>query len=97
MFCRKCGKEIMDEAVICIHCGCSTKDTPAGQEDAPNVGITVLCALFPIVGLILWLCYKNTKPLFAKSAAKGGLIGVCVGVALFFLTWLLVGIEEGYI
>ena len=24
MFCTKCGKEIMDEAVICPHCGCET-------------------------------------------------------------------------
>lgn len=25
MFCSKCGKEIMDEAVICPHCGYATK------------------------------------------------------------------------
>ena len=25
MFCSKCGKEIMYEAVICHHCGCPTK------------------------------------------------------------------------
>ena len=24
MFCSKCGKEINDNAVICIHCGCAT-------------------------------------------------------------------------
>ena len=24
MFCSKCGKEINDEAVVCIHCGCAT-------------------------------------------------------------------------
>ena len=23
MFCSKCGKEIHDEAVVCIHCGCA--------------------------------------------------------------------------
>ena len=23
MFCSKCGKEINDEAVICVHCGCA--------------------------------------------------------------------------
>ena len=26
MFCRKCGKEIDDEAVICPQCGCKTSD-----------------------------------------------------------------------
>ena len=24
-FCRKCGKEIDDDAVICVHCGCATE------------------------------------------------------------------------
>ena len=24
MFCSKCGKEIENEAVVCIHCGCAT-------------------------------------------------------------------------
>ena len=26
MFCSKCGKEINDEAVVCIHCGCPTSN-----------------------------------------------------------------------
>ena len=25
-YCTKCGKEIMDEAVVCIHCGCSVRE-----------------------------------------------------------------------
>ncbi len=24
MYCSKCGKEINDDAVICVHCGCAT-------------------------------------------------------------------------
>lgn len=23
MFCKKCGKEIHDQAVVCVHCGCA--------------------------------------------------------------------------
>lgn len=26
MFCFKCGKEIDDEAVVCVHCGAPTKN-----------------------------------------------------------------------
>ena len=26
-YCAHCGKEIADEAVICLNCGCSTKNT----------------------------------------------------------------------
>ena len=25
MFCEKCGKEVNNDAVVCIHCGCSLK------------------------------------------------------------------------
>ncbi len=35
-FCSKCGKEINEEAIICVHCGCSVESTttlakPVGQ------------------------------------------------------------------
>ena len=89
MFCRKCGKEIMDEAVVCIHCGCSTKETPVGKEDAPNAGLAVLGFFFPIIGLILWLFYKETKPLMAKSAGKGALLSVILTFAFFFLVFII--------
>ncbi len=35
MFCSKCGKEIHDEAVVCVHCGCLVEgsDNPfSGQK-----------------------------------------------------------------
>ena len=35
MFCSKCGKEIMDEAVICPNCGCPTNNY--SQPDQANV------------------------------------------------------------
>ena len=41
MFCKKCGKEILDDAVICVHCGCSTQDNKAAltnTNDAPSTG-----------------------------------------------------------
>lgn len=34
MFCKNCGKEIDDKAVVCIHCGCATVDeTPKKSEE----------------------------------------------------------------
>lgn len=33
MFCSKCGKEINDEAVVCIHCGCATANYNATNKD----------------------------------------------------------------
>lgn len=36
MFCYKCGKEIDDEAIVCPHCGCATKNyNPRVKNVAP--------------------------------------------------------------
>lgn len=40
MFCKRCGKEIYDEAVICPNCGCDTGKNvappyvPSGDDEA---------------------------------------------------------------
>lgn len=31
-YCRKCGGQIEDDAVICVHCGCSTEEKPAQTQ-----------------------------------------------------------------
>ena len=87
-FCTKCGQQILDDAVICVHCGCPVEDaqspkTSAPTEvDAPNAGFAVLGFFIPLVGLILYLVNMNTFPLKAKSAGKGALISVIVGAAI---------------
>ena len=37
MYCRKCGKEIDDEAAFCVHCGVATKEQPVYQQPVINV------------------------------------------------------------
>ena len=86
MFCSRCGKEIDDEAVVCVHCGCAVNSKPAtGVGDAPNTGYAILGFLLPIVGLILYLVNKDTYPLKARSAGKGALIGVILGVVFYII------------
>ncbi len=83
MFCSKCGKEINDEAVVCVHCGCAVENrkvAAANGGDAPSTGLAVLGFFFPLIGLILYLVNKDTAPLKAKSAGKGALIGFCVSL-----------------
>jgi len=65
-FCSKCGKEIFDEAVICVHCGCQVQETKLNSNTASvtelitpgeSSGLAACAAWFavliPIVGLIL--------------------------------------------
>ena len=36
MFCSKCGKQILDEAVICPHCGCATNNNQNTTNNTSN-------------------------------------------------------------
>ena len=43
MFCKKCGKELFDEAVICPQCGCATENSASVQRrsEQPSKSQTV--------------------------------------------------------
>ncbi len=82
-YCNKCGKELMDEAVVCPACGCAQKVVAA--DDASSFGMGLLGFCIPIVGLILYLVWKDSSPLKAKSAGKGALISVIVGVVFYII------------
>ncbi len=90
MFCQKCGKEIMDEAVVCVHCGCavnnsSTPETTVKEnvvEDKANAGLVILSILIPIVGVILWPVKHGKTP---KAALTYGLCGIISWVVSFFI------------
>lgn len=36
MYCSNCGKEIDDKAVVCVHCGCETKNLNK-KNDTPII------------------------------------------------------------
>lgn len=92
MFCKNCGEEIDDNAVVCPKCGVAVKEVAAATAvgDAPNMGFAVLGFFFPIVGLILYLVWHTDYPLKAKSCGKGALIGFCVSLASSILMVVMV-------
>ena len=81
----QCGKELVDEAVVCPNCGCAVQVPVSQQEDKPSTGLNILAFLFPLVGLILYLCFQKTTPVRAKAIGKWALIGFVVGVVLSVL------------
>lgn len=95
-YCSKCGKEIMDDAIICIHCGCSTGGNSNNKainiNDAPSIGFGFLGFFFPLIGLILYLVNKDNYPLKAKSAGKGALIGVILNAVVIILYIIMIGV-----
>ena len=83
-YCTKCGKELFDEAVTCPGCGCSCETQVAlAEEDKKSLGWALLGFLFPMVGFILFLVWKDKTPLKAKSCGKGALASIIFGVILF--------------
>ena len=100
-YCGKCGKEIMDEAVICPNCGCSTKDetkavvtveVPKQAKTASVLGILSILLLAPLGIPAIILANKSkeqTGGVMCKQAKTGlvcGIIGLCWwGISLLLL------------
>ena len=101
MYCYQCGKEVSEDAKFCPYCGASLTQTKGSyqpiqtqtvsSEDAPHMGFAVLSFFIPIVGLILYLVWKDEFPQKAKSCLKGLISGivlyvvmVCCFVSMFF-------------
>ena len=100
MYCKNCGSQIDDKAAICVHCGVSVQPMNAPAEgvdpnDAPSTGFAILGFFIPLVGLILYLMWKNTSPQKAKSAGKGALIGFIVSVVLSVVYAIIAGVAIG--
>lgn len=86
MYCKNCGAEIDDNAVVCPKCGVQARKLDnVREDDAPSTGFAVLGFFFPLIGLILYLVWKDESPLKAKSVGKGALIGVIVSAVLGFI------------
>ena len=87
-FCKNCGAQIDDQAVVCTSCGVSQTTTPAVVDNG-GFGWGLLGYCVPIVGLILFLVWKDTKPKTAKAAGIGALVSVIVGVVMYVLSFAM--------
>jgi len=94
MFCKKCGKDVNDEAVVCVHCGCSLKEeTSSSPQSTEGAGcfLSGLSFLIPLLGLILYLVWKDSKPQASKDAGKAALWGFIIGI-IFAVIFPIIGV-----
>ncbi|MGN1040819.1 MAG: zinc-ribbon domain-containing protein [Candidatus Fimimonas sp.] len=49
-YCTHCGAEVLDEAVVCVHCGCKIDDA---KKSSDNSTMATLVKIFMILGTIL--------------------------------------------
>ena len=86
----------MDEAVVCTGCGCPQQTTNAvATQDSSSFGWAFLGFCIPIVGLILFLVWKDNTPLRAKSAGKGALVSVIVSAVCYFIYFVVMAVIMG--
>ena len=96
--CPECKKEVSDQSSSCPHCGYPISRskmaathyeqqyaTPVSNNDGSSFGFAFLGFMIPLIGLILYLVWKDDKPLKAASAGKGALIGAVIGLIFFML------------
>ena len=95
MYCKNCGKEIDDNAVVCPHCGVIQKEELV-QNTVDNGGFLwgLLGCCIPIVGLILFLVWRDTKPKTSRAAGIGALVGV-ICVAVYYIVIIVIGVGLG--
>lgn len=82
-FCTKCGTELKEEADVCLNCGKITRpealQTPV--ESSNNFWWGILGCCIPLVGLILYLVWREERPKAAEAAGIGAIIG--------FILWVI--------
>lgn len=91
-FCSKCGKEILDEAVVCPSCGCAVVNapqhiqtpyqgyTPQPAADEISVGLCILAALIPLFGVIYWPLKHKETPKKAKACGITAIVSWVIGI-----------------
>ena len=88
--CEQCGAKMMDEALICPHCGRAQELSLDKPYDFMSFGWGVLGFLIPLVGLILFYILKDSSPLKAKSVGIGALIGAVLYVIVYIILCVVV-------
>lgn len=92
-FCKNCGEQIDDRAMVCPKCGVAQQTVPAAQDNG-GFGWGLLGFCIPIAGLILFLVWKDTKPKTAKVAGIGALVSVILSI-VFYVVTMAIGIGAG--
>lgn len=95
-FCFNCGNKVEENAYICTKCGVIVNNNTSNNvvivNDKGGIAWSLLGFFVPIVGLILYLTWKDEKPKTAKSVGKGALISTIIGVCIYVLMMILFGI-----
>lgn len=81
-YCSNCGNKIDSNADVCVKCGVLIKKQKENTVDNGGIGYSILGFFLPIVGLIIYICWKNERP---KSAKNAGIAALISAILVFLL------------
>ena len=110
-FCKNCGNGIDENAIFCPRCGSRVNGdnphfntnpfdryNPGNAAYYDTQGSKLIAFVFFLcweAGLIIWLLWRYSHPGKARSAVKGALANVCLGMpVLGFVLWLVLREDE---
>ena len=96
-YCSNCGNKVDENGSFCAICGFAINNNISNNSanqvvDNGGFGWALLGFFVPVVGLILYLTWKNEKPKSAKSAGVGALISTILGAVLCIFLMICFGI-----
>ena len=92
MYCKNCGKEVNDNAVVCIHCGSAIDNKPTTKLSGESkTGIGALLGIFlGLIGLIIGLCMYPNDSIERKTFMKGWAIAFIISAVLCIILYVTV-------
>ena len=91
-YCVNCGEKVDVNAGFCNRCGTKINGDVSNQQisnDNGGFGWSVLGFFIPVVGLILYLVWKNERPKTAKSVGKGALVYLIFYIAILVISFII--------
>lgn len=103
MFCKKCGKEVNEDAFVCIHCGClldesyvknkknEIVDDENEVDENDKTGIGAVMGIFlSFIGLIIGISLYTAESKKRETFIKGWAVGFVVS----FIIGLIIGLTS---
>ena len=101
IFCINCGSRLSAQPAGTEqpqqNAPAQTYDRPGYENDSSSNGFAVLSFFFPVVGLILYLVWRENLPLRARSSGKGAIIGAIVNVVIVIISVIVQIAATNYI
>lgn len=79
MYCGDCGKKLNSNSKFCPYCGSRVASENVtvvnSNEDSVNVLLVIASFLVPILGVVLFVIYKDKKTKTSKAYGIAALVG----------------------